>query len=203
VSSSACGGAQAEAFAIGAGSTESEIVLEVAALAEFDVGDLVAVDVDLEFQTGYLGSGVSAAYLKTGMTLGTDYIRRVTMNVARVAEKTANSLKLESALPGGEPSGTAKVQKVIGFVDREGGSFLQEWSGLFVYEPVSGGRVSFYYPRLQTAAESSETRLEIEGEIEQMALHAKFVALPRTDELDGESVVCYRSYIPAAGAPAY
>jgi len=37
---------------------------------------------------------------------------------------------------------------VVAFVDREGGSFFQEWSALFVAEQESGGRVCFYYPRL-------------------------------------------------------
>jgi len=40
------------------------------------------------------------------------------------------------------------AQVVVAFVDREGGSFFQEWSALFVVEAESGGRVCFYYPRL-------------------------------------------------------
>jgi hypothetical protein len=60
-----------------------------------------------------------------------------------------------------------------------------------------------WYPRLQTAAESGETREVIEGATEQMALHAKFVALPIQDDLDGETVVSFRYYIPFKAAPAY
>jgi hypothetical protein len=46
------------------------------------------------------------------------------------------------------PGSGASAQGVVAFVDREGGSFFQEWSALFVVEAESGGRVCFYYPRL-------------------------------------------------------
>src|SRR5258708_38095138 len=48
----------------------------------------------------------------------------------------------------GAPAAGASAQVVVAFVDREGGSFFQEWSALFVAEEESGGRVCFYYPRL-------------------------------------------------------
>ena len=60
-----------------------------------------------------------------------------------------------------------------------------------------------FFPRLQTAAESGEVRESLSGASEQLALHAKFVALPIEDDLDKESIVSYRYYIPAATAPAY
>ena len=34
-------------------------------------------------------------------------------------------------------------------------------------------------------------------------LHAEFLALGATDANDGETVVCYRSYLPAARTAAY
>ena len=49
-----------------------------------------------------------------------------------------------------------KVQAVTGFVDREGGSFYQEWSGLFVMEGGQGERIFFHYPRLQTMGSAAE-----------------------------------------------
>ena len=52
------------------------------------------------------------------------------------------------------------VQRVVAFVDREGSSFFQEWSGLFVIVGETGGRACFYYPRLQVAASGVETRQE-------------------------------------------
>ena len=38
---------------------------------------------------------------------------------------------------------------VVGFCDREGSSFFQEWSALFVGEGQQGERVLWHYPRLQ------------------------------------------------------
>jgi hypothetical protein len=36
-----------------------------------------------------------------------------------------------------------------------------------------------------------------------VALHAAFIALPHTDENDGQIAVCYRSYFPAAMSALY
>ena len=36
-----------------------------------------------------------------------------------------------------------------------------------------------------------------------VGLHASFVALPFTDTNDGQTVLCYRSYFPAAMAAVY
>ena len=64
------------------------------------------------------------------------------------SEITATSVVLAQPLLGGAPATGASAQVVVAFVDREGGSFFQEWSALFVAEAESGGRVCFYYPRL-------------------------------------------------------
>ena len=95
------------------------------------------------------------------------------------------------------------MTKVIAFVDREGSSFFQEWSALFVLPESSGGRFCFYYPRLQTAAPASEATEMIAKPLEQTCLHGSFIALPVTDPNDSEQVVCYRSYFPAAGSQVY
>jgi hypothetical protein len=144
------GGAPTAAVAVLAGSTASEIVLGAGAVSGFAAGNLVAVDVDYQQQTGYVGSGISAAYVSNPADVNNDlnYVRRVTFNVGRVVEVTATSLILAQPLLAGVPAAGASAQVVGAFVDREGGSFFQEWSALFVAEPESGGRVCFYYPRL-------------------------------------------------------
>jgi hypothetical protein len=197
-------GAAKPAHGLATGSTAQELMLSADALAEFEVGDLVAVDVDYSTQTGYVGTGVAGAYVKgvAPERLDGDYVRRVTLNVGKVQEKTANSLKLAQPLLGGAPGDTAAVQKVVAFVDREGASFLQEWSALFVMEPRSGGRLSYYYPRLQTAEAAAESMSAI-GDMKQVALRAVFVALPIEDPMDGEQVVCYRTFVPDCGAAVY
>lgn len=194
-SQGAAGGTAKAARRLSAGSTAQELMLDAGALADFAVGDLVAVDVDYASQTGYVGTGIAGAYVKSAAGLDVDYVRRVTMNVARVAEKTESSLKLVQPLLGGVPAASAAGQRVVGFVDREGASFLQEWSALFVMEPRSGGRIGYYYPRLQTADAAGEVKTPV-GEMTQTGLRAAFVALAVDDPADGESVVCYRSFVP-------
>jgi hypothetical protein len=201
-SESASGGAARPAAGLASGSTAQELKLFAEALVEFEVGDLVAVDVDYVSQIGYVGTGIAGGYVKEARQRDRDYIRRVTLNVERVAEKTDSSLVLAQPLLGGAPASAAGVQKVVAFVDREGASFLQEWSALFVMESRSGGRISYYYPRLQTAAAAAESMMAI-GDMHQAALRAGFVALPIEDPMDGEQVVCYRTFVPESGAAVY
>lgn len=192
-----------------AGSSAAELVLGAGGVNEFQVGDLVACDVDYAQQVGYVGTGISAAYVKDPAAVRHDsnYVRRVTFNVGRVAQKTATALVLGQPLAGGVPATNASVQKVIAFVDREGGSFLQQWSGLFVMEEESGGRVCLYYPCLSPCtgkgAGERESHVEIQKPIALMGLRAAFTALPTIDGNDGAVVLCYRSYFPAFGAAVY
>ena len=245
------GGTPIPAVAVLTGSTASQLILGAGAVGGFPPGTVIAVDVDYEQQTGYVGSGIAGAYVSNAAAVNHDanYIRRVTFNVGRVAEVTATSVLLVQPLLAGEPALGASAQVVTAFVDREGGSFFQEWSALFVAEPESGGRVCFYFPRLSpnpgTASSSrfgaglgfgstsnpvtnaskaksgsaanspkgssagSGTKFLRDGfpviskPLASVTLHASFLALPFTDTNDGQSVLCYRSYFPAAMAAVY
>lgn len=200
-----CGGAPIGAANVLSGSTSGEIRLNAAGLARFAAGDMVAVDVDYQQQIGYLGSGIAAGYSRDANELPQqpDYIRRITFNVARVKGKTDTSLMLDAPLLGGDPINGAGIQKVVGFVDREGGKFFQEWSALFVLPEVSGGRICFYYPRLQATGAPAEADLDLGGALKLNSLRARFIAMPHTDDLDNEPVLCYRTYIPAANAKLF
>jgi Mrp family chromosome partitioning ATPase len=72
------------AVVIQSGATATFLPLAAAAAAQFLAGQTVAVDVDYTGQTGFVGSPVSGAYVKTALT-DVDYVRRVTFNVALVA----------------------------------------------------------------------------------------------------------------------
>ena len=190
------------------GSTATSIVLASADAAKFSVGSMIAVDVDYTGQTGYVGAPVSGAYVRQALT-DVDYVRRVTFNVGLVSQVSSTSLTLAEPLPGGVPAAGAKLQAVTGFVDREGGSFYQEWSALFVMEGSQGERVFFHYPRLQTTAGAEEMVIPLtakrQGSMpssghQRVLLKGQYMALPVTDSLDGEHVVCYRSFLPAAMA---
>ena len=192
-----------------AGSTAVELVLGAGTIASFQPGDLVACDLDYAQQVGYVGTGIAAAYVKDSGDVRNDanYVRRVTFNVARIEAVTTTTLLLTQALPGGMPAAGASVQKVMAFVDREGGAFLQQWSGLFVAEEESGGRVCFFYPILSPCTAkpewARESLIEIQKPIGELALQASFTALPTVDGNDGALVLCYRSYFPASAAAVY
>ena len=193
-------GAQATpAVAVQNGSTAISVVLS--STTGFTAGQTIAVDMDNTGQTGYVGSPVSGAYLRQAVS-DVDYIRRVTFNVALISQVTSTSLTLASPLPGGVPATGAKAQAVTGFVDREGGSFFQEWSALFVMEGSQHERIFFHYPRLQpnTGAEETHIALASKSKLERISLRAQFTALPVTDPLDGERILCYRSFLPAPNA---
>ena len=185
------------------GSTATSILLAPGDAAKFAAGSIVAVDIDYTGQTGFLGAPVSGAYVRQALT-DVDYIRRITFNVALVSQVSATGLTLAGPLPGGAPASGAKAQGVTGFVDREGGSFYQEWSALFVMQGSQGERIFFHYPRLQPISGAEESVNPLNGKIQngqsRVLLKGQFIALPVTDPLDGEKVVCYRSFLPAANA---
>jgi hypothetical protein len=200
----AANGAQAATAATPqSGSTATSIVLTSADAAKFAAGSIIAVDVDYTGQTGFVGSPVAGAYVRQALT-DVDYIRRVTFNVALVSRVNSTGLTLAEPLPGGAPAAGTRLQAVTGFVDREGGSFYQEWSALFVMQGSQGERIFFHYPRLQTMASAEETAIPLSsknpGGQTRVLLKGQFLALPVTDPLDGERVVCYRSFLPAAQA---
>ena len=185
------------------GSTASLVQLGTGDENNFAAGSMIAVDADYSGQTGFVGAPISGAYVRQPIA-DQDYIRRVTFNVGLVASVTASSLTLATPLPGGAPASNAKIQAIAGFVDREGGSFYQEWSGLFVVEGTQSERIFFHYPRLQSAVGAEEMSSPLDTKhstgLARTLLKSKFMALPVTDPMDGERVLCYRSFLPAPNA---
>ena len=195
------GGAAVAAVPLAAGSTANSLSVGAAA-SGFNVGDVVVVDVDYAGTTGFVGSGVSGGYVKLLTNIGndTDYVRRISLNVARITEISNGLLTLAAPLLAGAPVAGMQVSKVAGFCDREGGSFFQEWSALFVCDGAQGDRVAFHYPRLQAMSGAAEARDGLgKSGLERLRLAGSFRALPVKDANDGEMVVCFRSYVPAAG----
>jgi hypothetical protein len=182
------------------GSTASSVLLASTDAANFTPGSIVALDVDYTGQTGFVGAPISGAYVRQALT-DIDYIRRITFNVALVSQVNSTGLTLAEPLPGGAPPAGAKLQAVTGFVDREGGSFYQEWSALFVMQGSQGERIFFHYPRLQAMTGAEEVAIPLSGKNPggqaRALLKGQFLALPVTDPLDGERVLCYRSFLPA------
>ena len=189
------GGPALSAIALSAGSTASSLNLGVAESSALSAGMQLAVDVDYTSgQTGFVGSGVSGAYVRSALS-DVDYVRRVTLNVGRIAAVANGVVTLEMPLIAGAPSSDMKVSAVRGFCDREGSSFFQEWSALFVGEGQQGDRVFWHYPRLQAMAGISEEVTKATGGYSALRLAGRFRALPVSDPVDGEKVLCFRSYI--------
>ncbi len=193
------GGPAAAAIPLIAGSTATSLNVG-AGTANFNVGDLVAVDVDYAGQVGFVGSGVSGAYVASAAAVNADfnYVRRVSLNVGRVIGIANGALQLGAPLLAGAPTSGMQVSRLLGFVDREGGGWFQEWSALFVLEGEQGDRVIFHYPRLQAMQGAAETTEVLVAPLERLRLTGAFRALPVKDANDGETVVCFRSYLPGA-----
>lgn len=191
----------APALTVQNGSTASVIQLSAGDSSNFAPGSMIAVDGDYSGETGYVGSPVSGAYLRQPL-VDADYVRRITFNVGLVLGVSGGSLILAQPLPGGVPVTGAKVQAITGFVDREGGSFYQEWSALFVMEGSQDDRIFFHYPRLQSTSGAEESAIPLDSKhksgLARILLKGQFLALPVTDPIDGERVLCYRSFRPAA-----
>ena len=186
-----------------AGSTA--MVLNVAAGSGMNLapGQMLVVDADYAGQTGYVGSGVSAAYVKAAASVNgdPDYVRRVSFNVGLVASTSTTggttTITLARQLLAGVPAANMKMQVITGFVDREGGSFFQEWSALFVMPGEQGERILYYYPRLQPTGGAQEDLQPLLAPLEWVTLNAGFRAMPVTDANDGEQVLCFRSFLPS------
>jgi hypothetical protein len=113
-----------------------------------------------------------------------------------VQQATTQALMLAQPLLAGMPVAGMKVQPVLSFVDREGGSFLQEWSALFVMTGEQGDAVFFHYPRLQAMAGPAEITSALQKPLERVMLAAAFRALPVTDAMDSQMAFCFRTYVP-------
>lgn len=183
----------------GPASTAMALNVGATAAAQFTPGALIAIDNDYTGQTGFIGAGVSAAYVASAASVNNDadFIRRITLNTAVVASVAGGILTLAGPLLAGAPTAGMQVSPLAGFCDREGASFFQEWSALFLLEGTQGDRIFYHYPRLQPMQGSSESAEAMAAPLERIRLAAAFRALPITDASDGETVLCFRSYLPA------
>jgi hypothetical protein len=194
------GGKALSSMGIQPGSSAMELYIASSASLRLQAGSLVVVDEDYTAQTGFIGAGISAAYVNSANSVArdTDYIRRVSFNIGRIVAVSGDGgLQLANPLPAGTPTSSMKVQQLNGFVDREGGSFFHEWSALFVVEGLQGETLFYHYPRLQTCQGAAEVNTPLSSSSLMVTqLDARFRAFPVTDGNDGEQILCYRSFIP-------
>jgi hypothetical protein len=197
VNSMPSGGGETAAAPILSGSTASMLQMNASDVANLAVGQHIVVDLDYAGQTGYVGSPIVGSYIRNTFT-DVHYLRRLSFNLARISGIQGNNVYLSAPLPYGAPATGMNLKTVTGYLDREGGLFLREWSALFVMEGEQGDRILYHYPRLQSTQTAAESIEPLDAGIEAVSLAASFRAMPVTDPLDGETVLCYRSYLPAA-----
>ena len=174
-------------------------------LANYNVGDIVAVDSDYTGTIGYVGAGAPAAYLSSPLNPSTqsDFIRRVTFNVSRVSSKTPTSLLLAQPLIGVPTTGMG-VQKSRGVRGPRGQQLLpgvvrpvrhrrrDRRSRVLLLSPPPGGSQWRGNPARIRLLRCSVT----------CCTPACTLCPPLTIN-DNETVLCYRSYFPTPDAALF
>lgn len=179
-------------------------------LAQITVGSYIVADLDYNTSTYGLVGDVGVPVFKNAVT-DVDYIRKTSDYVARVTAINGAALTLDQPFVGGGSgspapnfNGTAftvqpKVQVVSGFTAREGGTYISEWSALFLCSTIDTAQLFIYYPHvsiLQNRDNAGAWAIENIGttDLGGMELDAQFSALAFDDPLDGETVVSYQGY---------
>jgi hypothetical protein len=106
----------------------------------------------------------------------------------------------------GTPPAGSKVQVVTGWTAANGGSFIQEWSALFVCDSIDGAQIALYYPHLSINQFRENANWAIENigttDLTGMQLDSMFEALAYDDPMTGETVVSYTGFYPNARTQA-
>lgn len=206
--------------ASGAGATAGSPTLFVpsGSGAAFPAGSYIVCDID--YVTSEYGIvGAAGVPIQPNQVTDINYIRKTSDFVARVTAVSLNAvtgqdgLVIDQAFAGGgnsatgatgagvtSPAATAKVQQIIGWASREGGTYISEWSCALVLDTVDAFQICCYYPHVSIGQfkdipawtiENAGTTDEAGYEIDAM-----FNALAFDDPIDGETVVGYKAMIP-------
>lgn len=176
--------------------------------------EYIVVDADyVPGQSGIVGS--AGIPIQPNAVTDIDYIRKTSDFVARVVSVTNNVLTLDQPLVGGGSSSTllapgfatppanSNVQKILGWAAREGGTFITEWSALFIMDTIDACQIAVYYPHVSIAQFKDVDAWAIEniGTTDETGygLQCSMNALAFDDPIDGETVVGYRAFYPRPG----
>lgn len=192
--------------------------------AAFPAGSLIVADDDYAGQFGLVGAAGINVYNGAVASDGSavDFIRKTSDFVARVVLVVPNvvagqdGLVLSKPFVGGGnasigtplygPGPNAKVQLIKGWLAREGGTYLTEWSGLFCCDTVDGSQIALYYPHVAPNQFKDFGTYQIENagttDLTGYKLDCVMEAMAYDDPLDGETVVRYAAYYPAPSSAA-
>jgi hypothetical protein len=194
-------------------------VLTVASSAAIGISggqgsEYIVVDADYNpTQFGTVGS--AGIPIQPNAVTDVDYLRKTSDFVARVVSVNANALTLDQPLVGGGssaaliapgfaiPPAGSNVQKVSGWAAREGGTYITEWSALFIMDTIDAAQIAVYYPHVSIAQFKDMAAWAIEniGTTDETGyeLQASFNALAFDDPIDGETVVGYKAFFVRPG----
>lgn len=179
--------------------------------ALFPAGTYIVADQDYTNQFGFVGdAGVNVFQ---GAVTDVDYIRKTSDYVATVKAVVTgaqDALVLTKPFAGGGntttatqtvntgPSTGAKVQQIIGFGTRGGGTTIKEWSAIMVKDTIDGSQILIYYPRLAPDKFGGFDDYTAQGgqSIIGTELNASFESMAFDDPIDGETVVRYSFFFP-------
>ena len=181
------------------------------------VGTPIVCDIDYDL-VSYGIIGEAGVPVFNGAVADVDYIRRTSDFVARVVAINGNVLTLDQPFVGGgsstsanpngpaptQPPAASKVQAIRGWASREGGTFITEWSGLFLLDTVDQAQIAFYCPHVSISQYRGEQPWAIENvgttDLTGYELDCVMECLAFDDPLDGETVVAYHAFYLRPGS---
>ncbi len=196
--------------------TPGGVTLTVASAAAIGVSGgmfIVADDDYITTQYGIVGSA-GVPVFKNAVT-DVDYIRKTSDFVARVVSVNGNTLTIDQPFVGGGSTnqagatytspnpGSANVQIISGWAAREGGTFITEWTGLFILDTIDQAQIAFYWPHISINQFRDVAAWAIENvgttDLTGYELDCVMEALAFDDPLDGETVVGYTAFYARPG----
>lgn len=191
----------------------------------FTAGQMITVDVDYDkVSTGFIGSAGIPVFVNNApqdvdfIRKTSDFINTISLVVAGPIAGVAgnqDALVLVQAFAGGgasssvnpgaiSPPAGSKVQVMNGWTYREGGTFILDYSALFVLDTQDGDQLAVYYPHASISQFKDIANLAIPNigttDLTQYELDASFEALAFDDPFDGETIVGYHAWYPSVGS---
>lgn len=175
-------------------------------------GEYIVADLDyLTSQYGIVGA--AGIPVQPNAVTDVDYVRKTSDFVVRCIAVNANALTLDQAFVGGgsglslpaptSPPAGSNVQRLVGWASREGGTFISEWSGLFIMDTIDAAQIAVYYPHVSISQFRDVAAWTIEnvGTTDETGYELDCImeALAFDDPLDGETVVGYKAFYPRPG----
>jgi hypothetical protein len=189
--------------------------LSVGSASGLAIGNYIVCDVDYNFSSyGIVGDAGTPVFQNAVTDI--DYIRKNSDYVARIANINGTTVTLDQPFAGGGsgatspvvPQAGSKIQVVLGWTAREGGTFVSEWSGLFLLDTIDQAQIAVYYPHVAIAQNrdvAATWAIENVGTTDEggFELDAMYQALAYDDPLDGETVVAYKAYYAKPNQSSY